>query len=628
MIQLVRHAVACALLTTLLTPVLAQADWSDQGPPRPGYWQQRADYTLVVTLDAEAHRYTGTERIEYTNNSPDTLTRFFFHLYPNAFQPGSMMDVRSQALPDADRRVGDRISKLTAGEVGYLHVESLTQNGKAATLNEEETILVVELVEPILPGETTGFELTFSGQVPLQVRRSGRDNEEGIEFSMTQWYPKVVEYDFMGWNPNPYVGREFHGVWGDFDVSIALPANYVFAGTGYETEVDERAFPRPTRRGIKRGTLRAHRRLAPRVHDFSWAADPEYERLELVRGDSLTVEFYFQPGEETTENWEQLPLILDSAFAFVNRTYGRYPYKKYAFIQGGDGGMEYAMCTLITGERTLPSLVGVAVHELMHSWFQFLLATNESLYPWMDEGFTSFAAAEVMNHLAEEGLVPGLEATDNPHLGTVEGYARFANTGAAEALSTHADHYTTNGAYGVGSYVKGELFLYELRSLIGEAAFDRGMRRYFDTWKFYHPTPNDFVRIMEKESGQQLDWYAQYMINTTHQVDYAVDSLRDGAGAEVVLRRVGVMPFPVRVRVVQSTGERTDYYIPIDLQRGSAPLGGATLLNDWPWTNPTYRMRVDVPSAQIERIEVDPDIEFSDADRSNNIYPGENGTPD
>ena len=587
------------------------------------YWQQSIDYKIQSYLTPEDHKYAGEEVIEYTNNSPDTINRVYFHLYPNAFQPGSMMDVRNLNLPDPDRRVGDRISKLSPEGEGYLHITKLKQGSSELIVIEEETIAYAKLKSPLKPGDKANFTLNFEGQVSEQIRRSGRDNSEGVDYSMPQWYPKLSEYDNMGWHPNPYVGREFHGVWGDFDVTVALPEEYVFAGTGYQAEAPKKFFNKKIRKKIKKGEYVAHRRTAPSVHDFTWAADRDYKRTELKRADGITLEFYHIPGENTTENWELLPEIMDKALDFINKKYGRYPYKKYAFIQGGDGGMEYAMSTLITGERPLGSLVGVSVHELMHSWYQFVLATNESLYPWMDEGFTSFASAEVMKHLAEVAAIPGAEVEENPHLGTVLGYSRFANTGRAEALSTHADHYTTNAAYGVGSYVKGELFLYQLRGIIGAKAFDKGMLRYFNTWKMKHPTPNDFIRVMEKVSGQELDWYLQYMVNTTHQIDFAVDSVYSAGSKKtnVVLRKLGIMPAPVDVQVTDRDGNKTTFLVPIVMQRGHAPLKGRQLSTSWPWTNPTYTLTLPMPFERVAGIEIDPEIKLSESNKENNIYP-------
>ena len=587
------------------------------------YWQQSVDYNIQCYLTPENHKYAGEEVIEYVNNSPDTLTRIYFHLYPNAFQPGSMMDVRNLNLPDPDRRVGDRISKLSPEGEGHLHITKLMQGSSDLTVIEEETIAYAELQFPIKPGGKANFKLNFEGQVPEQIRRSGRNNAEGVDYSMPQWYPKLSEYDHMGWHPNPYVGREFHGIWGDFDVTVALPNEYTYAGTGYPADAPKKFYNKKIRKKIKKGDYVAHRRTAPMVHDFTWAADTEYKRTELKRADGTMLEFYYIPGEKTTENWELLPEIMDKAFDFINKKYGQYPYEKYAIIQGGDGGMEYAMSTLITGERTLGSLVGVSVHELMHSWYQFVLATNESLYPWMDEGFTSYASSEVMKYPAEIKAIPRAEVQENPHLGTVLGYSRFANTGRAEALSTHADHYTTNAAYGVGSYVKGELFLYQLRGIIGEEAFDKGMLRYFNTWKMKHPTAQNFIRIMEKVSGQELDWYLEYMVNTTHQIDFTVDTIYSTGAKEttVVLRKLGVMPAPVDVQVTDRDGNKITYLVPLVLQRGHAPLNGRELADDWPWTNPTYTLTVPMPFERIAGVEIDPAIKLSEANKENNVYP-------
>ena len=272
---------------------------------QPERWQQAGDYTMAVDMDVATNRYTGTQTFEYTNNSPDTLRRVFYHLYFNAFQPNSMMDVRSRTIRDPDRRVGSRIAALAPDEIGYLHVDRLTQNGQPVRYVEEGTILEVDLAQPILPNTTTTFEMAFNGQVPLQVRRSGRDNKEGVRLTMTQWFPRMAEYDYQGWHANPYVGREFYGVWSDFDVKITIDKNYVVAGTGYLQNADEIGYgygdagmdgPRST----AGGTLTYHF-LAPNVIDFAWAADPDYRHRKRRRDDGITLHAFFQPEEGVTE---------------------------------------------------------------------------------------------------------------------------------------------------------------------------------------------------------------------------------------------------------------------------------------------------------------------------------------
>ena len=180
--------------------LLCPAFYAEAQPER---WQQRVSYEMNIDMDVAKNQYRGVQRLGYTNNSPDTLDKVFYHLYFNAFQPGSMMDVRSRTISDADGRVGSRISTLKPEEQGWIKVNALKHKGKAVKYETSETILEVTLNEPILPGSTTVFEMEWDAQVPLQIRRSGRDNREGVRYSMAQWYPKLCEYDYQGWHSNP-----------------------------------------------------------------------------------------------------------------------------------------------------------------------------------------------------------------------------------------------------------------------------------------------------------------------------------------------------------------------------------------------------------------------------------------
>ena len=606
----------CTVFAALLLSTISLFAQSDR-------WQQRAEYEMEIDFDVETHRFDGAQRLTYYNNSPDTLYQVFYHLYFNAFQPNSMMDIRSQTIRDADPRVGGRIGELDEEEIGYQRVTSLKMNGKKVKYDIVGTILEAQLPAPIMPNSSVVFEMDFKAQVPVQIRRSGRDNAEGIAYSMAQWYPKMSEYDYQGWHANPYVGREFYGIWGDFDVKITIDKGYTLGGTGYLQNPKEIGHGYAPAAEVKQSS---GRRLtwhfkAPNVHDFMWAADPDYTHDTFTREDGTVLHFFYQKNERTEETWAQLPRVMDKAFSYINTHYGQYPYEQYSFIQGGDGGMEYPMGTLITGERSFPSLVGVSVHELMHSWYQMALATNESLYPWMDEGFTSWASSNVMNFLRREGLLPG-EAVDNPHLGSYTGYANFSQSGLEEPLTTHADHYVTNSGYGVASYVKGAVFLEQLKYIIGEEAFDQGMLRYYDTWKFKHPNVNDFIRVMEKQSGLELDWYKEYWIHTTHQIDYGVSAVEnDEKGKAVVtLEKVGPMPMPFEVEIELQDGKRKRYYIPIRLLRGHKPLGDAGLLRDWPWTHPEYEFKLPVSAEEIQTVVIDPDRGMADVNLENNRY--------
>lgn len=583
------------------------------------YWQQHVDYKMDVDMNVDNYQYTGTQELQYTNNSPDTLKRVFYHLYPNAFQPGSEMDVRSRTIKDPDRRVRDRISKLSPSEIGYLKVSDLTQDGEPLKFETSKTILEVELAKPILPGQTVDFHLNFEGQVPVQIRRSGRNNAEGVALSMSQWYPKMAEYDFQGWHADPYIAREFHGVWGNFDVSISIDKNYVVGASGYLQNPNEIGYNyEEDGARVNRGTgekLTWHF-VAPQVHDFTWAADPEYVHDKLMTKSGKTLNFLYKNNPEITENWKKFQPKVAELFEYYNKHIGQYPWKQYSVIQGGDGGMEYAMLTLITGERELGSLIGVTAHEMAHAWFQHLLATNESKNEWMDEGFTSYISTEAMNEVMGTN-------DKNPHTGAYKGYIQLANSGIEQPQTTHADRYQYNAGYGASAYSKGEVFLAQLGYVIGKENLDKTIHRYYNDWKFKHPTPNDFIREAEKITGAELDWYLTDWTQTTNTIDYAIDSVdsKDG-NTEVTLERKGLMPMPLDVTVRYTDGSEELYYIPLEMMRWKKPAGAIdrTMAEDWPWAYPTYKLEIKTPKEQIESIEIDDSHFMADVDRSNNTY--------
>ena len=583
-----------------------------------GRFQQAVSYKMEVDMDVATNRYQGTQVLAYTNNSPDTLTRVFYHLYYNAFQPGSMMDVRSRTISDPDQRVKDRISKLTPEEIGYLHATKLTMNGKALRFKEVGTILEVELNAPILPNSTVKFEMAFEGQVPLQVRRSGRDSEEGVRYSMSQWYPKMANYDEQGWHANPYVAREFYGIWGDFDVKITIDKTYTLGGTGYLQNPNQIGHGYQDE-GVKvsepKGKKLTWHFVAPQVHDFMWAADNKYKHDKVKMANGITIHHFYIPGEKTTENWEKLKEYTPKAIEYLSQNFGQYPYKQFSVVQGGDGGMEYAMSTLITGERSLSSLVGVMVHELAHSWFHGVLASNESLYPWMDEGFTSYASNLAMASI--------FQASATPHRGSYGGYFRLVKSGLEEPMSTHADHYKTNSAYSAAAYNKGAVFLALLGYVIGEEARDRGMLRYWYTWKFKHPNVNDLVRVMEKESGLELDWYKEYFVYSTKTIDYGVKEVKASEeGTSITLERVGDMPMPVDLVITYKDGTKELVYLPLEMMRGekkgeaNAPI--LVLSQDWSWTHPTHTISLKRSLDTIKSVEIDPSKRMADVQVENN----------
>ena len=563
-------------------------------------------------MDVETFQYKGTQKLEYTNNSPDDLSRVFYHLYFNAFQPGSEMDVRLQNIQDPDGRMTtedkkSRIMSLSESEMGYIKVKSLTQDGKEVTYKTVGTVLEVELATPIKSGDKATFEMEFDGQAPQQIRRSGRNNAEGVSLSMTQWYPKMAEYDFEGWHADPYIGREFHGVWGDFNVNITIDKDYIIGGTGYLQNPEDIGYnygdEGPKGKKGKKGKL-TWKFKAPMVHDFTWAADPDYIHDKVTANDGTVLHFLYQDNDSIKENWKNLQPKTEQILEFFNENIGPYPYEQYSVIQGGDGGMEYGMSTLITGERKFGSLVGVTAHEMAHSWFQFILATNEAQHEWMDEGFTSFISSEAMN------VVMG-ENKENPHSGSYRGYTYLANSGVEQPMTTHADRYNVNQAYSITAYAKGAVFLAQLEYLLGDDLQDEIIKEYYNQWKFKHPTPNDFIRVAEKVSGAELGWYLIDFGQTTNTIDYAVKTIE---GNTATLERIGLMPMPIDAKVTFADGTTKMVHIPLRMMRWVKP-NAENVQEDWPWAMPTYELKMD---KEISKIEIDPSQLMADVKRDNN----------
>ena len=620
-----------ALLTMLLSVQLFA---------QPERWQQQINYKIDASLDVQKNTVKGTEEILYTNNSTDTLRKVYFHMYWNAFQPNSNMDARSRELgkntftsrrgdevKDWDMRVRDRIQNLKPEEYGIQKVNTITINGKSQQLIEHETILEVVLTQPVLPKSVVKMNVQFEAQVPVQIRRSGRDNKEGVRYSMSQWYPKMVEYDYQGWNTNPYIAREFYGVWGNYDVTLRMDKNYMVGGTG--------VLQNPTAPLDKDGN-KVWNFKGNTIHDFVWFADNNFKHLSKEVRKGLTLHVYYKAKDAKADSaWANVLWAAEKALPFMEQKMGPYPYPQYSFIQGGDGGMEYAMATLLVG----PSL-GTAFHEWIHSWYQHVLGTNESLFAWMDEGFTSYGE-EMVSHYYETNF-----ATQSPYISEAakkqiqvnldrqskllpavqnsnySGYIALAKSGFEEPMSTHADHFNTNYAYSNAAYSKGGTFLGVLGYVMGEAKRDQLMLNYYNTWKFKHPNANDFIRVAEKTSGLQLQWLKEYWVNSTKTIDYGLNDIQvSGNAALISIQRIGKLPMPVEVFVTYKDGTSELHYMPLDLMLGGKQQEGTIKqINhpEWKWAQPTYTFETTQPLGAIRSIEIDPSQRMPDINRSNN----------
>ncbi|WP_315820710.1 M1 family aminopeptidase [Paraflavitalea speifideaquila] len=408
--------------------------------------------------------------------------------------------------------------------------------------------------------------------------------------------------------------------------------------------------------------------MAPNVHDFMWAADPEYAHISrnMVNGpvihviynrdeamlrkqfDAMTdvnkrryendVNKYFASYDD---QWKRVADAAVTVLPFIEKKFGPYPYKQYTFIHGGDGGMEYPMGTLIVSAS-----LGTAFHEWMHTWYQMLLGTNESEYAWMDEGFTSYAEALVTEYYqavtknqvtqSEIGtgprkpqLVDSLTHSntflgkESPHKGAYQGYFALVKSGLEEPLTTHADHFETNFAYSIASYSKGEIFMEQLGYIVGADVRDKILLEYYRQWRFKHPNVNDLIRVAEKVSDMKLDWYREYFVNTTKTIDYGIDSLwEEGGKTKIRLKRIGKMPMPIDVLLGYKDGTREIVNIPMYLMFGTKKQEDASLpystREAWKWTHTTYTFEVNHRLSDLKLLEIDPSQRMADVERLNN----------
>ncbi|MGB0884180.1 MAG: M1 family metallopeptidase [Flavobacteriales bacterium] len=593
---------------------------SSAGLAQDCYWQQEAHYQIDVELNDENNILSGSENLNYINHSPDILNEVYLHLYWNAFQPNSMMDVRSRNILDPDSRVGDRIFHLKPEEMGYTKIKKAWINGTEIVHETIGTILKLSdfSIEPL---ESVMIRIEFETQVPVQIRRSGRDNKQGISYTMTQWYPKVAAYDQHGWHIDQYVGREFYGEWGSFDVCITMDSSYVLAGTGVLQNQSQlsQAFGY-TNEDNTLDTTRYTSDLAKNtwhfradlVHDFAWAADPDFTHqiVDIENGKSL--HFFYQEADNENKGWEKLMTDMPKAFALAVEKFGDYPYEQYAFIQGGDGGMEYPMCTMIKGSSR-----GTAIHELMHSWYQGMLATNELWHEWMDEGFTVWASGEI------EHILNNKKGSVN-HTGSRKNYQRLVDNALEEPICNHADMYKTNFGYGVSAYSKGALFLENLAYIIGRDQLYNTLKVYHQLWAFKHPEPKDFMRVAEQVSGMNLDHFWIDWTKTIKHIDYGFRSIAWNADGKVslILERVGEMAMPLELIVEKKTGEKILYYFPLLQTYGrKSDFHYVDQVNQYqplPWTHPVMTFDINENLGDISNIQIFPTENIPDVERIDN----------
>ncbi len=628
-------------------------------PSANAYWQQHVSYDIHATLIDSIHTLDGTVSVVYTNNSPDTLREVFFHLYANAFQPGSMMDERALQIHTAP--VFDRIHKLPESEWGKYWINSANVDNQSVPFEITGTIMRVALSKPLVPGASTTIAFPFREQIPKQIRRSGWMSADGVEYSMSQWYPKVCEYDFEGWHHQEYISREFYGVWGEFNVELTLPSRFTVGASGECVNPSEVGhgydqIAAGKKEGIVGPSFTEGMTIwkfhASPVHDFAWVADDQYVHEWTTWHDTITVHAIYK---RWVQRWWQKDALAYSihALSTYSELYGPYAYRNFSCTMAGDGGMEYPQLIMITGYRpTENSLAGVIAHEVGHQWFYGMLGSNETREAFMDEGFTSYATTVAMDRL----LGDAQEYPGQPHSwldwfipkfsnkrDNYRGYQQIASQEYEEPLDIPHDWFREDVTAGQ-VYGKTQAILSMLQYTLGDSTFAAGMKEYYAEWHFKHPHLTDFKNVMEKVAHTDLDWFFDEWFKTTRTVDYAADGVSSNrtpafsrrgqgvvdSGYETTItlhnNQLAVMPLDLLMHYSDGTSEAATIPLAVNKNLNYHKDGVSLFFPSWYWTAPSYTGTIITPKP-VSSFEIDTSWRLQDLNWLNNystlIPPGE-----
>ena len=510
----------------------AQSSWLAAFPQ---YWQQQVNYTIDISLNDKDHTLDGFEKLEYTNNSPDTLTFIWFHLWPNAY--------KNDKTAFSDQLLENGNTKFyfsNKEQRGYINrLDFKVNNRTAATEDHPQFIDIVKVIlpTPLAPHQKIIISTPFFVKLPYNFSRGGHDEQS---YQITQWYPKPAVYDRKGWHPLPYLDQgEFYSEFGNFNVTITLPENYVVAATGElqndsDSNRDEKNWllnrssfswtPKKEKIKTKSGQIKIVEELSPvssqkmksltfvqnNIHDFAWFADKTFivkqDSCKLSSGKIIRVYSYYTPKQSLP--WKNSLQFIKDAVRTRSNWVGEYPYNIVSAVQGPEsfgGGMEYPTITIISPEENEKLLDFTIVHEVSHNWFYGILGTNERIHPWMDEGINTYYD----NRYSEWKYgKTGEIKTGSNNLSIKNAERLLFETKAIikkdQPISAKADEFEEMN-YELVVYYKTGAWMEFLERTIGKNILDKAMQEYYRQWQFKHPYPEDFKKVIESVSGQNLD---------------------------------------------------------------------------------------------------------------------------
>lgn len=593
------------------------------------YWQQEVNYKIEVTLDDKNNEITAVEEFEYINNSPNKLDFLYIHLWPNAY--------KNQKTALGQQQWKDGETKLKFGNdsiKGSIDGLDFKVNGQKVTWEfDPKHIDICKLIlpTPLESGGRITVSTPFKVKIPSgEISRLGHI---GQSYQITQWYPKPAVYDKNGWNPIPYLNQgEFYSEYGSYDVKITLPKNYVVGATGDLQTESEIAFLNALAEKTKlkyngESTNNVKKDLKPtfpesfaemktlhykqsKVHDFAWFADKRYEVLkgevELPASKrKVTTWAMFTP--KNANIWKNAIEYINDGTYYYSLWNGDYPYNQVTAVDGtisAGGGMEYPNVTVIGNSGSKEDLEVVIVHEVGHNWFYGILGSNERVHGWMDEGMNTLNEVRYMqtkypdNTRMSDMVLNGkfhLDHLDHHDMGDIS-YRMIAMIGEDQPIETHSADFTPTN-YGVIMYQKTGLVFFYLRAYLGEELFGKCMHAYFEEWKFKHPQPEDMRATLEKESGKNLSWLFDDLIQTTDHIDYKLKGVKKMKnGYDVKVKNSGQVNGPIEV-TAYSDGNKVETV----------------------WVEPNKGTRVaHIKSSTVDEVRIDPNLDIPEVDRTNN----------
>lgn len=537
------------------------------------YFQQQVNYTIDVQLNDSTHALIGTIEMDYTNNSPNALREIYIHLWGNAYA--------NKETPFAEQQIRNDSKKFYFAkqeDLGGFSGINFLVDGKSVTVRDWENqgeIVVLTLPKPLLSGESVTISTPFQLDIPASFSRLGH---VGKSYQMTQWYPKPAVYDIRGWHPMPYLDQgEFYSEFGNYDVRITLPDNYVVGATGTlqtkseydfllervaatkaffkgeETELTRNDFPKASKK------MKTLRYTAENVHDFAFFADREFKVLKdsVILESGKQIDTWAMFANQETDLWKQATKYLNRSVKFYSDMVGEYPYPQATAVQSAlsaGAGMEYPMITVIGLSRTDKSLDNVITHEVGHNWFYGILASNERRYAWMDEGVNSYYENRYMTKFYDDSSLPlpaFLRGDSELELNELA-YLLQARRHEDQAPNTPSEEFTSLN-YGVSAYIKPAIVFAHLEAYVGMEAMDEAMQIYYDQWKFKHPDPSDLRSSLEKSLDRDLSWVFDDMLSTTKQMDYALQIVDvRGKSLEIKVKNKGEITAPIPISAIKN----------------------------------------------------------------------------